>query len=74
MVECFDLKPLCGFVSKLCCSKKLSICLCIRCSYIFPGRGKSEMGRRSSGPIGLATLGIGTTVGVFNLSGKLFDL
>ena len=71
MVECLDLKPFCSFVNKLFCSRKRSICEWIRCSKIFPGRGKSEMGRRSSGLNGFDTLGMGTTVAFFHLLGKV---
>ena len=35
-------------VLELFLSRKESIWACIRCSHIFPGRGRSDMGRRSS--------------------------
>ena len=71
MVECLVLNPFCNLVNSLCCSRKVSICLCIRCSKNFLGMGSSEIGRRSSGPIGLGILGIGIIVASFHLLGNI---
>ena len=70
-MERLVLKPFWNLVSKLFLSKKESIWACIRCSHILPGRGRSEMGQRSSGPIGFDIFGIGITVALFHSVGKV---
>ena len=69
MVERFGLNPFWQLLSRLLSLRCSKSGLCIKCSKIFPGIGRRDIGLRSLGLVAFVTLGIGTTVAVFQSLG-----